>query len=513
MKEKERHDLEYWLDRRGFTAESSDPEKDGTVQIRVLRPKRGQPRRFPESFHLVPADEMIDSYWADRIRDLLGIPGGEKLRIVPVAGWFPRPGSEYRVRIRRGRGGLVYAFPADRRNLQDGSWRPGPTYLQGGKWTFKRGKEIPRKSPIYFAQHPETGQYVLTWGEVPIPAGAQEAVVDMAGLMLRPVRTAAYWIAGRPKVVEGLTEGQIAVYDEDLARRILLATVDYAPEFRLLGEDWTAMEIFGTPRPVKVTQAMDLLGHFADHLRAADNWRRRALLVALHPDGLPEEMLAQLSEGQQRELNRLSAQAAEQVDLAWEWYSMVFQTIENRLKAAAIAGIPASRKDIALPQPEGRKLRRRALVDLSVEEIRGLIFDLLTGKRRRPTGGEGKQAGQAAKKSKVDTSATRPSKPSKKPDPETAPTTGKVTLPTPQRPQGRLVASTGEEPTNSSVAEAMRRALAKAGEAGTTAKPKSYFFGLCSVCQTRQVRTAKPELSGKVIPGALCKKCAKNRKK
>ena len=499
-----RQGLEYWLDKRGFTAESEDPAEDGTVQIRVLRPKRGQPRRFPESFHIVPADDIGESYWADRIRDLLRIPNEERLRIIPVAGWFPQAGSEYRVRIRRGRGGLVYAFPAERQSLRDNSWRPGPTYLQGGQWTFKKGKEVAGRPQIYFAQHPETGQYVLTWGEVPIPAGAEEALVDMTGLMIRPVRTASYWIAGKPKVVEGLTEGQIIVYDEDLAHRIFLATVSHAPEIRIFGEDWTPPELFGTPRPVKQSDSALLGKQLKEVLDAADNWRRRELMPAIHPDRWPEEILNQLTPGQKHRLSEAAGDIYSQVELAWEWYVTTLKRMEENIRRVLASGIPLSRKDFTLPKPEGRPQRRQPLISLEPAEIRQMMLEDITGKK----GAARKEVEVRPAKSRAVTPGTK-ARSAGQPEPKRR--KGKLAL---QRRAGRVVATTGDEPTNA-VAEAMRQALAttKPEPPVPAAKPKSYFFGLCSVCQTRRVRTTKPDLSGKVIEDALCKKCAKKKGK
>lgn len=488
--------LGYWLDRRGFTAESDDPAEDGTVQIRVLRPKRDQPRRFPESFYIVPADDMGESFWASKIRKLLEIPEDQKLRIIPVSGWFPRPGSEYRVRIRRGRGGLVYAFPAERHSLQDGSWRPGPTFLQGGKWTFRKGKEVPGRPQIYSAQHPETGQYVLCWGEVPIPAGAQEALVDMAGLMIRPVRTASYWIAGKPRVIEGLTEGQMAVYDEDLVHRIFLATTSHAPEIRILGEDWSPPEIFGTPRPVRQSDSALLGQEFEKVLDGADTWRRRELMPAVHPDSWPKEVLVQLLPANQREraeqiLSKMGEKPKEdegeklekeleellsgprrhlseaagdiyaQVELAWEWYVTTLKRMEENIRRVLASGIPLSRKDFTLPKPEGRPQRRRPLISFEPAEIRQMMLDDITGRK----GAARKETEARPTKSRVVTQAPRPA------PAQAGPKKAKGKL-APQRRQGRVIATAGDDAPGSSVREAMRRALAADGQEPAAEKPK-----------------------------------------
>jgi hypothetical protein len=537
---KTRQGLDYHVTQVGFTSESDDAALDGTIMIRTLRPLAGKEQRFKKSFHLVPDDDRGESEEADRLRELLGLEG-KKIVLRPTAGFFPRPDGgmrvdgKYRVRARRkvNRYGdkereFVLVFPATRHELQEGSWLPAPQFMSG-KLEFQHGS-----GKFWFGQHPETGQAILTWGEVPMTNIRTEtrngrtvevATVDTTGLMIKPWRTEGYWVLGKAKVIEGLNEGQIVAFDEDFYHSMIMETTAYAPEFYINGEAYTAWEIFGTPKPAKASEPEKLISHFVEVKRTADRARRDLFMFASHPDGWSEEITAFLSAGQLRVLRELATTNMTAIALAYEWYEMICDKIIGNLERVKIAGLPASKSDAALPLPRQRKQRKTALCQLTVAEIRDQMLIKIGAKKAKVAKKAESGADKADGKEKKGAPAKGTPKKSTGSRPgRRSPEERRKAHITPETRTAYETATTGAE---SPVAAAMREALAENGvtpetdSPGSTPadeepagkKPASHYFGFCSVCQERKVRTTKPELSGKVIPGARCKKCAKNRKK
>jgi len=507
--------LEDWLEEKGFTPESDDPAKDGTVMIRALRHRPGLLVRYPERYYLVPDDDREEYYQADRIRGLLGLDENEKLVLRPTAGFYPRGGRKYRVRLRlreSPRGDYILVFPARRSELKK-DWQP---QLLAPNWNleFQEGT-----NGAWLSHHLETGQLILSW-QLQLKADETGTVkFNTQGYTLKPRLTDGFWIIGKPKNVETLSEGQeLNVYEPELARRVIMSTIKSAPDFPVLGgQNFSAWEIFATPKPTSIAKPEQLLMNFSTWARESDVWMRRELWRIIHPDNWPAEMTKGLSAHHLGILQDMVGETFAQTELALDWATMIVQQIERRLRNVIRTGLPISASDFSLPMPavqavdrktkvrqtQTRRMRRRPLRDMEPDEIRGLMLARI-GIRPGEAEPESKRAAMTApapsttKRKRQAASVTKHVRPSEVvaySDSQNDPVEGLTPVQLAMRGAGIVQTEDEQTPVK----------LSKKGP--------TFYFGLCSVCGEGQVKTNDAKLRGEVVPGKLCNGCAKRAKK
>jgi hypothetical protein len=383
----------------------------GPFRLRAVKPRpdREKKRKFnPDTVILVYTSEEVKE-------EMLDAFGMERLRVIfPVASARMQPNdvTDYGVSLSKS-GQILQAIPIHWKALERRErWQPEPV-------PTKVEMEFAWNGKFWQSSHPTLGALVSLHRDVEVKAASDVKVRFGPGeIALRPSKTSTVWVAGPMNLLKAIKEADLAMYDEETAER---EKFKFAPVRQILGVDRSAFELV-SKREIEVLVSEPATFEFNAQMIVDRimRWTSKELLPVLHPD----------------EVNRRWANLARALELAnevrgnimyligWfkEWVAYAAQeTAEKRA-----AGI--SRIKIHIPKPVGRTAKEYGLIELTGEVIAKRLYQ--PAERVKPS------STRAAAKKKAE--ADEQAKPSRR----RRPIAQHVV------PEERLVATSGEAPTN-----------------------------------------------------------------
>lgn len=508
-----RRNWTYYLE-RDFTQES--------VQLVCVPapPKQGEPA-FPEAVMFKPAKTD-----AARYRGQMDLKPNQRPLIWPTAGFHAKPGNVYPCLV-SGRARHVLAFPANYLALEGQEWRPEPVVLAE---TLEFVKD---EQGRWRTRHPQTGQWIYNYdvefkatGQAPVldprtrkprideagnPVMTDVARVDMSKYMIRPVHTQGRWYVGKPDTMKKATPHDLVSYDERAAIEARLSITKNAPTFDIFDagdavDGMTIIEVFGSPigpmsKPAtSLEELADLIFRWLQGIR--EKFLQTRLMAATHPDKFP----ADWTPSERLRAEQIAARTRQEAELMGQWAGRYFQYSISYLAARRAAGKTIG--GFRIPEPQGRKHRSTTpLAELTIEELREKFFAAVRPPKPKPEKVEAKD-----KPKKDAPAAAKPARSAKRS--RTEPRVPHV------EPAERTVLTTGDAP-NTAIADGLKgvglvqevpEATPEVAPDDNGSKKRAHYFGLSDCEHHKPIRTPDPDLEGKVIPGTLCKKCAKNHR-
>lgn len=326
-----------------------------------LEPREGE-TEYPNAVRFLLHEDDFQ-----KVKELFGITTRYIPIIFSTAGFFPKIGEIYNCRLSH-RGRVIYAFPESPRTEKD--WSPGYFYPANGL-DFVRGEKG------YSARHPLTGQFILPARELELDSRTESKIhIAPEGMAARPRLSGGFWIYGPEKILKGISEDSLNIYDEAEAKRLKMKyeTFQYATEYNVLNLNLTVFELFGTPhssmgRPATSIEELAKFGKL--WLENIDRWVNRVFQAGVHEDVAFTSMSTE-EKSRAIEITRNSRNA---LDEAANWAGFWLQWALEKAEARRSAGLPTAFK--TPPRRNPNQAQTRVLMELKAPEIKQELLEAL----------------------------------------------------------------------------------------------------------------------------------------